>query len=150
MVEHAEVEHRRGEYLVSTNTTQLNVPFVHRFLSQSTYWAQQRPLAVVEKSIDNSLCFGLYVDGAQRTQVGFARVVTDHATFAWLCDVFVVDAHRNRGLSKWLVECVMAHPDLQDIARFVLATRDAHELYRNYADFDALPNPEMWMARRRG
>ena len=71
------------------------------------------------------------------------------ATFAWLCDVFVVDAHRNRGLSKWLLECVIAHPDLQGVGRIVLATRDAHELYRNYGDFEALPNPEMWMARKR-
>ena len=149
MATNAEVEHRRGEYCVSADAARLDVRFVHRFLSESTYWAQQRPLAVVETSIANSLCFGLYVDGVQRTQVGFARVVTDRATFAWLCDVFVVDAHRNRGLSKWLVECVMAHPDVRDIARFVLATRDAHELYRKYADFDALPNPEMWMARKR-
>ena len=127
------------------------MPFVHRFLSQSSYWAQQRPLTVVEKSIARSLCFGLYVDRAKRAereQVGFARVVTDQATFAWLCDVFVVDAHRSRGLSKWLLECVIAHPDLQGVGRIVLATRDAHELYRNYGDFEALPNPEMWMARK--
>ena len=108
-----------------------------------------RPLAVVEKSIAHSLCFGLYVEHAERAQVGFARVVTDRATFAWLCDVFVADAHRNRGLSKWLVQCVIAHPDLQGVGRLVLATRDAHELYRRYGDFEALPNPEMWMVRKR-
>ena len=143
------VEYQRDEYCISTDTARLDVPFVHAYLSQSTYWAQQRPLAAVEKSIAHSLCFGVHVANSQRAQVGFARVVTDRATFAWLCDVFVVDAHRNRGLSKWLVQCVIAHPDLQGVGRLVLATRDAHELYRRYGNFEALPNPEMWMARKR-
>ena len=144
----AVVEHQRDEYLISTDPARLDVPFVHDYLSRHTYWAQERPLAVVEKSIAHSLCFGVYLHQS-RAQVGFARVVTDRATFAWLCDVFVVDAHRNRALSKWLVECVNAHPDLQGINRLVLATRDAHELYRRYGSFEALPNPEMWMARKR-
>ncbi len=144
----AAVEYRRDDYLISTDPTWLDVPFVHGYLSQSTYWAQQRPLAVVEKSLAHSLCFGVYLEHS-RAQVGFARVVTDRATFAWLCDVFIVDAHRNRGLSKWLVQSVIAHPDLQGVSRLVLATRDAHELYRRYGNFEALPNPEMWMARKR-
>lgn len=147
-----DIEYRRGEFCISTDKARLDVPFVHAFLSRSTYWAQGRSLPVVETSIANSLCFGVYDAGrqrAQRKQVGFARVVTDEATFAWLCDVFVIDAYRNRGLSKWLVECVTTHPALQGVGRFVLATRDAHELYQRYGDFEALRHPEMWMARRR-
>jgi GNAT superfamily N-acetyltransferase len=80
-------------------------------------------------------------------QVGFARVVTDYATFAWVCDVFILESYRGRGLSKWLVECVVAHPDLQGLSRFVLATRDAHELYRRYGGFESLPHPENWLVR---
>ena len=117
---------------------------IHEFLRTSSYWAQGRTYAVVEQSIAHSLCFGVY---ASAQQVGFARVVTDYATFAWLCDVFVVEAYRGQGLSKWLVECVAAHPDVQGVMRFVLATRDAHELYRRYGDFQELPHPEWWMVR---
>ena len=141
-----EVEHRRGEYRISTDKTRLDLPLIHDFLSRSSYWAQQRPIAVVERSIAHSLCFGVYV---HRTQIGFARVVTDYATFAWLCDVFVVDVHRNRGISKWLVECVSAHQALQNVSRFVLATRDAHELYRKYGGFETLQHSETWMACNR-
>lgn len=140
----AEREYQRGEYRISTNKAKLDLPFIHDFLSQSSYWAHGRTYAVVEKSIEHSLCFGLY---AGEHQVGFARVVSDYATFAWLCDVFVVDAHRGQGLSKWLVECVTAHPDLHSVPRFVLATRDAHELYRRYGNFQPLSNPDWWMAR---
>lgn len=143
------VEYQRDEYCISTDPARLDVPFVHAYLSQSTYWAKQRPLAIVEQSIAHSLCFGLYAERAERAQVGFARVVTDTATFAWLCDVFVIDTHRGRGLSKWLVQCVIAHPDLQRVGRLVLATRDAHELYRKYGGFETLPDPEMWMVRKR-
>ena len=140
----SEIEYRRGEYCISTNKAKLNLPFIHDFLSQSSYWAQGRAYAVVEKSIEHSLCFGVY---ASQQQVGFARIVTDYATFAWLCDVFVVDSHRGHGLSKWLVECVTSHPDLQDVMRLVLATRDAHELYQRYGNFKQLSNPQWWMAR---
>jgi GNAT superfamily N-acetyltransferase len=84
-------------------------------------------------------------DGTQ--QVGFARVVTDHATFAWLCDVFVLESHQGLGLGKWLIECVVAHPDLRDLQIFILATTDAHELYRRYGGFEALPKPKKWMFR---
>ena len=142
----ADIHHQRGAYSISTDKAKLNVPFIHEFLSKSSYWAQGRAYVVVEQSIAHSLCFGMYA-GSQ--QVGFARVVTDYATFAWLCDVFIVDAYRGQGLSKWLVECVTAHPDLQDVMRFVLATRDAHELYRRYGNFQPLANPNWWMARVR-
>src|SRR5207244_2731083 len=102
-------------------------PLIHDYLANQSYWAADRPLDVVRRSIENSLCFGLYESGRQ---IGFTRVVTDRATFAWLCDVFVLPPHRGRGLSKWLLECVVGHPDLQGVRRLLLATRDAHDLYR--------------------
>jgi GNAT superfamily N-acetyltransferase len=138
------VDYRRERYSVSTDKSKLDLGLVHEFLSQSSYWAQGRPLDVVEKSIEHSLCFGVY-DGGQ--QVGLARVVTDYATFAWLCDVFILESHRDRGLGKWLIECVVACPDLQGLKNFLLATRDAHELYRKYGGFEDLEKPEKWMAR---
>jgi GNAT superfamily N-acetyltransferase len=139
------MECQRGAYTISTDRARLDLDLIHDYLSHSSYWAQGRPFEVVQRSIEHSLCFGVY-DGAQ--QVGFARVVTDRATFAWLCDVFVVESHRGQGLGKWLVECTVAHPELQDLHIFLLATRDAHELYRRYGRFEALPQPERWMARR--
>lgn len=131
---------------ISTDRTRLDVDYVHRYLSQECYWAIGRSRAVVEKSLANSLCFGVY-DGAR--QIGFARVVTDYATFAWLCDVFIDAAYRGHGLGKQLVEAVITHPELQGLRNFILATRDAHELYRRYGGFDALTAPERWMARPR-
>ncbi len=100
---------------------------------------------MVQRSIEHSLCFGVY-HGTQ--QVGFARVVTDYATFAWLCDVFVLESHRGQGLGKWLIESVVAHPDLGGRVSLLLATRDAHELYRRYGGFEIVPVPEKWMIRR--
>lgn len=137
------IEHRRDSFSISTDKSKLDVGLVHGFLSKS-YWAQGRPLDVVQTSIEHSLCFGVY-DGDQ--QVGFARVVTDYATFAWLCDVFILESHRGHGLGKWLVECIAAYPDLQGIKHFLLATRDAHGLYRQYGGFEDLPNPWKWMVR---
>ena len=139
------VEHRPDGYTISTDKTRLDTGLIHDFLSEDSYWAQDRPYDVVERSIDHSLCFGVY---AGTEQVGFARVVTDYVTFAWLCDVFIVEPHRGQGLGKRLVETVVAHPDLDGIRLFSLATRDAHELYRRYAGFEPLEVPEKWMARR--
>jgi len=139
------IEHQRDGYTISTDKTRLDTGLIHNFLSEDSYWAQDRPYDVVERSIDHSLCFGVY---AGTEQVGFARVVTDYVTFAWLCDVFIVESHRGRGLGKRLVETVVAHPDLDGIRLFSLATRDAHELYRRYAGFEPLEVPEKWMARR--
>ena len=138
------VEHRPDGYTISTDKTRLDTGLIHDFLSEDSYWAQDRPYDVVERSIDHSLCFGVY---AGTEQVGFARVVTDYVTFAWLCDVFIVESHRGRGLGKRLVETVVAHPDLDGIRLFSLATRDAHELYRRYAGFEPLEVPEKWMVR---
>ena len=119
------MEYKKSEYTISTDNSRLNIPLIHRYLSESSYWATERPLDVVERSIENSLCFGIYKD---QEQVGFARVITDYATFAWLADVFVLENHRGHGLGKWLMDVIIAHPDLQGFRRWVLATKDAHEL----------------------
>ena len=132
------------EYEISTEKTRLNLDLIHDYLSNRSYWAQGRSFEATKKSIEHSLCFGLY-DGNQ--QVGFTRVVTDYATFAWLCDVFVIESHRGRGLGKAMVARAVAHPELQGLKLFLLATRDAHELYRQYGGFKALPKPEKWMVR---
>lgn len=135
----------RNGYTLSTDRARLDVALIHEFLSQRSYWAQGRPLEVVQRSIQHSLCFGIY-DGPD--MAAFARVVTDYATFAWLCDVFVVVAHRGRGLGKWLVEAAVSHPRLQGLKLFILATRDAHELYSRYGGFEAVSNPERMMVKR--
>jgi GNAT superfamily N-acetyltransferase len=137
--------HRDG-YTISTDKMRLDLELIHTYLSRQSYWAQGRLFETVQTSIARSLCFGLY-EGSR--QVGFARVVTDHATFGWLCDVFVVESHRGRGLGKWLVERVVTHPDISDLRHFVLATRDAHGLYHRYGEFDQLDMPEKWMIRKR-
>ena len=140
-------EHRSGDYVISTDKTKLDVPLISEYLSRRSYWARGRTLTVVEKSIEHSLCFGVY---RGKEQVGFARVVTDHATFAWLCDVFILESHRRKGLGKWLIDCVTAHPDLKGLRLFLLATRDAHDLYRRYGGFESLEAPEKWMIRQTG
>ena len=133
-----------GGYEVSTDKARLDVDVIHRWLSEESYWAQGRARETVERSIAHSLCFGVH-RGAE--MAGFARVVTDFATFAWLCDVFVLPGHRGRGLGKLIVEAVVGHPDLRGLRRIVLATKDAHELYRRHGGFVELPMPERWMAR---
>ena len=138
-------ELQRDGYLISTDPARLDLDVVHGELSRS-YWAAGRPREVVARSLQHSLCFGLYHGEAQ---VGLARVVTDYATFAWLCDVFIQEPHRGRGLGVWLIETVVAHPELQGLRRFLLATRDAHELYRKHG-FAPLSAPERWMAREAG
>ena len=134
--------HRNG-YRVSTDPSKLDLGVVHGYLTES-YWAAGVPEEVVRRSVENSLCFGVYRD---EEQVGFARVVTDRATFAYLADVFVLEAHRGQGLGKWLVEVILSHPDLQGLRRWMLATRDAHDLYRRYA-FTELARPAIFMERR--
>jgi GNAT superfamily N-acetyltransferase len=132
---------RRGDFLISTDPALLDVPLIHDFLANRSYWAAGRPLEVVRRGLGNSLCFGLYERGRQ---AGLARVVTDRATFAWLCDVFVLEAYRGRGLSKWLIECVMSHPALRGLRRVLLGTRDAHGLYERYG-FRPLADPTRFL-----
>ncbi len=138
------VEEHRDGYTLSTDKTRLDVASIHSFLSERSYWAHGRSREVVERTIETSLCFGIY---AQQDLVAFARVVTDYATFGWVCDVFVLESHRGHGLGKWLIEAVVRHPELQGLKRLLLATRDAQGLYREYGEFAPLQAPERWMER---
>jgi GNAT superfamily N-acetyltransferase len=138
----AVVTEQRGEYAVSTDAARLDVEAVHAYLARS-YWAEGIPIEVVRRSIAGSLCFGLYHG---ERQVGFARIVSDLATFAYLADVYVLEEHRGHGLGVWMVDFVTRHPDLQGLRRWSLATRDAHDLYRKFGWTD-LTSPERWMER---
>jgi GNAT superfamily N-acetyltransferase len=127
------VEWRRGDYEISTDPERIDIEAVHAFLSADAYWSPGVPLDVVTRSISGSIVFGVYQAGEHASvQVGLARVVSDKATFAWLCDVYILPEHRGHGLGKWLMECVKAHPDLQRLRRWLLATRDAHGLYAQF------------------
>ncbi len=137
------MEWRREEYAVSDEPERLDLEVIHGFLSRS-YWAEGIPRKTVERSIVHSIPFGLYHLSDPETQVGFARVVSDHATFAYLADVFVIDSHRGHGLGIWLVECIVAHPELQSLRRWILATKNAHTLYRRFG-WDGLASPDRWM-----
>jgi len=116
-------------YEISTDQDRLNVDMIFHFLSEESYWSSGIPKVVVERSINNSMCFGVYYGEAQ---VGFARIVTDKATFALVADVFILESHRGKGLSKWLMREVMEHPDLQGLRRLLLLTSDAHSLYAQF------------------
>src|SRR6266487_1573762 len=115
----------KENYIISTDPSKLNIDTIHHYLSEESYWAKGIPRTVVEKSIANSLCFGLYNNEQSMMQVGFARLITDKATFAWLADVFILPEHRGKGLSKWLMQIIHAHPELQSLRRWLLGTRDA-------------------------
>ncbi|HEY6867883.1 MAG TPA: GNAT family N-acetyltransferase [Candidatus Eisenbacteria bacterium] len=136
-------EWRRDGYVVSTDPARLDLAVIHGYLTRS-YWAHGIPLETVRRSIEHSIPFGLY-HGA--SQVGFARWVTDRATFAYLGDVFVLEEHRGRGLGTWLTEIAASHPDVQGQRRWVLLTRDAHALYRRVG-YEPLAKPERYMERR--
>lgn len=136
-------EWQRGEYVISTDPTRLDIALIHAYLSHESYWGHGRSRALVERSIANSLAFGVY---RAARQVGFARVITDYATFAYLADVFILADERGQGLGKWLVATIDQHPDLQGLRRWLLATRDAHGLYRQVG-FSPLARPEGWMER---
>jgi N-acetylglutamate synthase-like GNAT family acetyltransferase len=130
----------QGDYEISTDPARVDVGTVHEFLTNS-YWAKGIPLETVQRSIENSISFGVY-RGQQ--QVGFARAISDLATFAYLADVFIVPSFRGRRLSRWLMECIVSHPDLQGLRRWMLATKDAHGLYAKFG-FTPIKNPDSWM-----
>jgi GNAT superfamily N-acetyltransferase len=129
-----------GQAEISTDRTRLDISLIHAFLA-STYWARGIPREVVERSIQNSLCFGAFLE---RRQIGFARVVTDFAAIAYVADVFVAPEHRGRGIAKMLMRAILAHPELQGLRRLLLATRDAHGLYAQFG-FQPLAHPEQFM-----
>ena len=126
---------------ISTDKEKLDVDFIHHYLSETAYWSKGRSMEAVKKSIENSMCFGVYSDD---TQIGFARVVTDHAVFAWILDVFIIDEYQHKGIGKKLMTFIMEHPDLQNLRRWGLNTWDAHELYKKYG-FEKLENPDIYM-----
>ncbi|HEV8694589.1 MAG TPA: GNAT family N-acetyltransferase [Lysobacter sp.] len=132
-----------NEFRISTDKAELDVPLIHRFLSTHTSWAKDIPYALACKSIEHSLCFGGFV-GAH--QVAFARVISDYTTFANLVDVFVLPEHRGKGYGKALMTAVLAHPQLQGLRRFTLATGDAHGLYAQFG-FTAPRHPQSLMER---
>jgi GNAT superfamily N-acetyltransferase len=131
---------RRGDYTISMDADRMDLRAIHAFLTES-YWSPGIPIATVERAMANSLCFGLF---RGQEQVGLARVITDKATFAYLADVYVLEAHRGQGLAKWLLQVIQAHPELQGLRRFMLATSDAHGLYGQFG-FETLANPSRIM-----
>lgn len=138
------LEEQRGEDLLSFDKERLQIDVIAGFLSRESYWAEGRSRETIEISIQHSVCIGIYHQGEQ---IGFARLVTDDATFAWLCDVFVVENARGKNMGKWLVEAACRYCDARGIKRMVLATRDAHRLYSDYGGFVTLEMPEKWLTR---
>ena len=131
----------KDEFCISTDKTKLDIDAIHEFLSTEAYWCLNIPKAKVETSILNSLCFGVYDN---KKQIGFARIITDYSTVAYLGDVYVLEEYRGKGLSKWLMEIVMSYPDLQGLRRWILLTGDAHELYRQFG-WNDIADPGRWM-----
>ena len=128
-------------FSISTDKSLLDFDVIYRFLNEESYWSQGIPAEKLKRAIENSLCFGVYF---QNQQVGLTRVVTDKATFAYLCDVFILQDYRGIGLSKWLIQTIIAHPELQGLRRWSLATADAHGLYKQFG-FNPLVKPDRWM-----
>lgn len=129
-----------SQFSISTDKSQLDLEMIDNFLKTS-YWAKDIPKSIVEKSIAHSLCFGVY---DKEQQIGFARVISDYATFAYLADVFILESYRGQGLGKWLIQSILAHSELQNLRKFLLGTWDAHELYRQFG-FNSLNRPERYM-----
>lgn len=136
-------EWQRENFVISTDKARLQPEEIQKFLSEESYWAKGRTLEQTLRTIENSICFGVYFE---ERQIGFARVVSDQTTFAYIGDVYILDEFRGRGLSKWLMEIIISYPDLQGLRRWLLATRDAHGLYAQY-EFTPLKAPERWMER---
>ena len=129
-------------YSISTDKSMLNLDVIHQYLAHESYWAKGLSMETLKRSVDNSMCFGIYYEN---NTCGFARVVTDKATFAYICDVFVLDAYRGRGLSKWLIQNIKEHEELSGLRRWSLATVDAHGLYSQFG-FEPITHAERWMA----
>jgi GNAT superfamily N-acetyltransferase len=138
-------EPRLGEYVISTDPNRLDLDVIYNFLT-NCYWAKGIPRETVARSIKHSLCVGIY--DSSGAQVGFARVISDFATIAYLGDVFVLESHRGRGLAKWMMQCIMQHPDLQGLRRWILLTRDAHGLYKQFG-FASLKSADRYMELHR-
>ena len=128
-------------YKIDNSLAAMDLSVIHDYISKS-YWSTGIPFDTLRRALENSLCFGVFSESGE--QVGFARMITDTATFAYLADVFVLEEHRGRGLSKWLMHCILVHPELQGLRRITLATRDAHGLYEQFG-FSALASPEIFM-----
>lgn len=131
----------KGKFCLSTDKTKLDIDSIHQFLSTKAYWALNIPKDKVRTTIQNSLCFGVYID---EKQIGFAKIISDFSTIAYLGDVYILEEYRGNGLSKWLIETIMAHPDLQGLRRWILLTGDAHGLYRRFGWTD-IAEPSKWM-----
>jgi GNAT superfamily N-acetyltransferase len=131
----------RDDFSISTDKVKLDVGSIHNFLSTQAYWCLNIPRSVVESAIEQSLCFGVY---HQKKQIGFARIISDFATIAYLGDVYIEANYRGQGLSKWLMETIMAYPTLQGLRRWILLTGDAHELYRQFG-WSEISDPSKWM-----
>ena len=149
------VDLEKQGYSISTDPEKMDIAVIHHYLSTESYWAQNIPIEVVKRSIVNSFCFGLY---HHNQQIGFARMITDKATFGYLADVFILPEHRGKGLSKWLIATIHAHPELQGLRRWLLGTKDAHELYKQFGwvplpeeivpRFMQLHNPDVYQGNR--
>ena len=133
----------QSSYTITTDRSKLDLPLIHHYLSEDSYWSKGIPMEIVRKSIEHSMCFGVLKG---ENQVGFARVITDFASFAYLADVFILPAHRGQGLSKMLLKSIHEHPELQGLRRWMLATADAHGLYRQF-EWKELAAPERFMER---
>ncbi|MPM50903.1 hypothetical protein SDC9_97649 [bioreactor metagenome] len=134
------INYTKGGFTVTTDKEKIEIDILHNFINQS-YWANGRTKQTIITSIENSLCFSMFKG---EKQIGFARVITDYATFAYLCDVYIEEDYRGNGLGIWMLECILNYPNLLDLKKWLLATRDAHELYRKFG-FYSLSNPEKYM-----
>lgn len=138
------MEWQREQFTLSTDKNRLQINRIHIFLSTQAYWSLGIPLSVVESAVEGSICFGLYDEAACGSQIGYARIVTDGATFAWICDVYIEPEYRGKGLSKWMIDCLMTYPVLKNLRRICLATKDAHSLYGKFG-FEVTQTPQNWM-----
>lgn len=139
---------RRNDFLISTEPGKIDVDMVHHYLAHESYWASGITRQIVERSLSYSLCFGFYdCSGTDDVQIGFARVISDYSSFAYLADVFILSGYRGRGLGKWLISCILAHTELQGLRKWTLNTKDAHDLYEHFG-FRQNPEPDTYMVNR--